>query len=461
VLLLWSLPVFIGFAFSGYSAWLNTPYDAWRMIEVVIVSLFGMWTLFSRRPPTSFASSAAYGWTLWTLLLLLTASTALSTSPGRAATDAALYLLLAAFIYSQSQLYRRKPRQVEHIAALIAVAPMLMLILLSQCIIDQWHGLTVSSWHGGFSNIRMLDDALLPCLFLLWQRPIWLSRVFYTRAIAQFTISAAVYLLSSIYLLVFWLDGARAGFLSIAVGLIIVSLRRDYWHRLHLPLISLILAALGYAAIAHWVPSMVADTLFRSDSSLRNELWLKAFHLWQGHPLLGVGGDHYIISAPWMLNGHPHNIILQFMSEWGAATLLIIGLCIPLLLHTFFHFSALPIFIVAGVAAIFTDSLLSGIFVYPLSQVICSVLMAWLIAALPESRTATKAPLQMTTALWAYWQTPFKVMIMIAILSLANVHGRDYVCPGCESQDDDNAPRFWQHGRATHLTPVTPGTPAA
>ncbi len=58
--------------------------------------------------------------------------------------------------------------------ALIAILPLFTLVFLP---IALWSRLQGSDgvWRQPFTNIRMLDDALLPCLFLLWLQPAWLN----------------------------------------------------------------------------------------------------------------------------------------------------------------------------------------------------------------------------------------------------------------------------------------------
>ena len=123
-----------------------------------------------------------------------------------------------------SYLFRIHRHFSENITALIAILPMLTLIFLPISIWDRLYG-GDGVWTQSFTNIRMLDDALLPCLFLLWLQPAWLSPKKYSTLLRKTLITTLVYIVSTIYLLSFLFHGARAGLLAISRPLAKVNLR--------------------------------------------------------------------------------------------------------------------------------------------------------------------------------------------------------------------------------------------
>ena len=218
--------------------------------------------------------------------------------------------------------------------------------------------------------------------------------------------------------------------------------------------------ALVFFILQQTTPDLHPNPILRTGSSGRYELWQKTITLWFQHPLFGVGGDNFVISDPWRLNGHPHNIALQFVSEYGFTGILAILLLIPISIQIFKFRQTLPAFAIAAMIAVIVDSLFSGILVYPLSQILGLWPLAWLIAMLPThphpASTPTSARHATQTSLkfiFNSWQQMLKIATVLAILAMLYVHAQDFICIKCSSVDAYNAPRFWQYGRALHLEP--------
>lgn len=455
LLLLCGVPLLALIAFSDtHVYWVKDAYDGWRIFQIILLMMLGVYALFIRTNSTSFSPQTTQTLTLAIPVLfgLVVTSSWLSEHPARAAADAALYALLAISVWAQADLFKKNPKTPEYIAAWLAVLPLFVVMSLFTGLSQAISGKTDYNWHQPFANIRMMDDALLPCLFLLWHRPAWLGKNFFQNQAVNKAITLAIYLTSTAYLLILWYDGARAVLISILAGLGFIALfRRDYWSKLRLPLLTLLGAGLLFVALRHVIlPDFLANPVLRSGSSGRDGLWLKTLQLWQENTILGVGGNNFVTSKPWLLNGHPHNMPLQWLSEWGAAGLLALILLIPLTIQFFRHRQILPAFILAGAIAVGVDALFSGVFVYPLSQMLGVWSLAWLIALLPTSPTHPK-----TT--FVSWHLMLKGIAVIAIFTMLSIHVRDITCRNCMSTDNDNAPRFWQYGRALHLVPIGSG----
>lgn len=464
ILLLCSVPLLAFIAFSSLSYGVADAYDEWRTLQVIILFLLGTYSLFMCTKSTVLAKKDNYfvKFGLPVLLILIVCSLVQAQHFERAAADAALYGLLAIGVWSQANLFRKNESIAPKIAALLAVLPTLTIIFLPINLVGIACGLENNEWHQLFSNVRMFDDALLPCMFLLWQRPAWLSINFSKNKLLNSMSSAIIWLISLIYFMGLWLDGARADLLSVLIGLALVGvLRRDQFIELRLPAFTLVGSGILYALLIHIFPNMASFTITRTDSSLRNELWSKALHLWQMHPIFGAGGDSFALSEPWRLNAHPHNILIQLISEWGFAGILAVCLLIPLAIQIFRNRKTLPAFAMAAVAAICVNASVSGALVYPLSQTLGLWSLAWLISLLPKQHAEVlqdntlhgytiKFQIKRSSSLFP-WQLTFKVMAVLAITVMLSVHGRDIICSHCRSLDIENAPRFWQHGRALHL----------
>lgn len=463
-LLLCGVPLLALIAFSDSKVyWVQDAYDGWRIFEIILLMMLGTYAVFMRPQHTSLSAETSKTLTIATpiLLGLIVVSCWQAEYSARAVIDAALYALLAISVWAQANLFKKNPRIAAHIAAWLAILPIFVVSSLFSAIAQAINGNNNDEWHQSFANIRMLDDALLPCLFLLWQRPAWLAQNTSKNPFINIALTIALYSISTAYFLILWYDGARAVLISIMIGLGLIAIfRRDLWSQLRLPLFTLLGAFALFLALRHIIPDFAANPILRTGSSGRDGLWIKTIQLWHEHPILGVGGNNFVTSNPWLLNGHPHNIPLQWLSEWGVAGLMAMLLLIPLAQKLFQDRQLLPAFAFAAVIAVGIDALFSGVLVYPLSQILGVWALAWLVAALPTQpqdpyAAASNHPQQkMTSARFLSWQNMFKMMAVMAILSMLIIHGQDILCNDCMSTDNDNAPRFWQYGRALHLVPI-------
>ena len=465
-LLVCGVPLLALIAFSDANVyWVKDAYDGWRIFQIIVLMILGCYAVFTRVNNTVLSPQTSKTLTMTLLVIfgLVVATISQSEHSARAAADAALYALLAMSIWSQADLFRKNQAAAAHIAALLALLPLFVVWILFTSLYLAIDGKTLNDWHQSFANIRMLDDALLPCLFLLWQRPAWLQKNTSQNPFISTGITSAIYVISTAYFLILWYDGARAVLISIIVGLGFVAIfRRDYRPNLRLPLLTLLGAGLLFLTLKHIIsPNFLANPILRSGSSGRDDLWLKTLQLWYEHPILGVGGNNFVTSNPWLLNGHPHNLPLQWISEWGIAGLLTMLLLIPLGFIFFRHRRILPAFALGAVVAVGVDALFSGVLVYPLSQMLGVWSFAWLVSLLPtyplDSNTSTHPHffVKMTAQRpLISWHFMLKMIALIALLVMLTVHGRDMICSHCMSTDNDNAPRFWQYGRALHLVPI-------
>ncbi len=465
ILLLCGVPLLALIAFSDSNLyWVRDAYDGWRIFQIILLMMLGGYAVFIQTHSTSFSQPISKTLTTALPILcgLMVASSWQAEHSARAAADGSLYLLLAISVWAQADLFRKNPAVAAHIAAWLAVLPLFTIISLLTSLAHALATDTTSGWHQSFANIRMLDDALLPCLFLLWQRPAWLAKNTDRNHILNTLITCTIYLTSTAYMLILYYDGARAALFSTLVGLGFIAIFwRDSWSKLRLPLLTLLGAGILFLVLKQIIlPDFFANSILRTSSSGRGDLWVKSLQLWQEHPILGIGGNNFVTSNPWLLNGHPHNLPLQWLSEWGVAGLLALLLLLPLAYNFFRHRQILPVFAFGAVVAAGIDALFSGMLDYPLSQMLGVWSLAWLVSLLPTHplnsslATANNHPVKMISkSHFLSWQFMLKVIAVVAILAMLFVHGRDIICSNCMSTDNDNAPRFWQYGRALHLVP--------
>ena len=454
--LLYSIPLFAFIAFSSLSAyWVQAPYDGWRIYELFILMAFGAYLICTKKINAGLFSAKTNK--VMAIILIIMASLVACSSyyaqySQRAIADAALYFLLASGIYVQAVLFRKNPSIAPQIAAWLAVLPMLSLIFLPIAIYDISQG-RPGVWTQSFSNIRMLDDALLPCLFLLWQRPAWLSKNPSKTKLFNHFLTSIIYTISVIYILSFLLHGARAGLLAIGVALICsVLVRLKEWRHLLLPVNSIIIASICFFIFSHnQVSATGGSALIRAGSSERVEIWQKSIHLWQQHPFLGTGGNSFLLNPPYMTQGHPHNIAFQLLSEWGITGVLALLLLIPLIVLIIKKQNTLPTFVLASILALAVNAMLSGTLIYPVSQLLALWPLAWIISLLPISTINPSISNKALPSNFLSINTTFKILAGAAVVAILSIHGHDMFCNNCMSTDWEGAPRFWDAGRALHL----------
>lgn len=445
--LLVSLPIFSFIAFSSLSAyWVQAPYDAWRIYEIFILLSFSAFLIFSKNNVLDLFNSKTSFWlknTLFIIVILIAVSCYFAQYSQRALADTTFYFLLAVTVYAQAIILKKHPDWAAQIAAWLAVLPMLSLIFLPIALFDIWHG-RPGTWTQSFTNIRMLDDALLPCLLLLWARPAWLAVCPEQNKWKSWTIHSLVFIVSTIYLLSFLFHGARAALFALSIGLaFIIIFRCVSWKKLILPFGTIIAASTIFFLFKKYQIAS-GSKLIRSGTSGRTELWEKAIKLWSEQPIWGIGGNHFSLYPPNYISAHPHNILIQWFSEWGLAGVLVFLLLCPLVYTVFKYRCNISPFILAAVVALAVNALFSGVLVYPVSQILALFPLAWAMAQLPTAQT---------TYHYKTISPSIKILIVVISIALLSVHYKDLFCKDCMSADWHGAPRFWDAGRASHLIP--------
>lgn len=445
------IPLFSFIVFSSLSFyWVKAPYDAWRIYEILLLifaNILGIQLIFQQKYQIidiKFDKNISLIISILVFIILISAAN--SHYPPRAYADASLYFLLFSACIIYAYLFKKYYLLTNQIIALVAVLPLLTLIFLPIAIWDRLNG-GIGSWTQSFTNIRMLDDALLPCLFLLWLRTGFLKNNEDSKRIKNWILTIFLYTISTIYLLNFLFHGARACLLSIFIGLVIIFIHtnKNSLHSLKLPIISSVIAITLYISYHQILPNLIGSSLARSDSSGRIDLWLKSLKIWYEHPFIGVGGNHFLLQEPYTVIAHPHNIWLKFLSEWGAAVFIFTGLLYLIFNQIKSRLPLIPPILIGGTVAIFINSILSGSLIYPVSQITSLCILAYALSFCLNPNT-TPSNKNSSKYLWILLIVLFSSIILI-------VHGQDIFCINCISIDFEGAPAFWDSGRPLHLEP--------
>ncbi|MDR6534739.1 O-antigen ligase family protein [Variovorax soli] len=445
--LAWMIPAFAVVAFSGVITFLRIadPYDFYRKAQIICLSILIAFS--APRLPMVIHGERRSG--LWAGAILL-ALLAICLHGGGwspfSIADATLYGMLFLGVLSYARLFQRDPQSQDRSALILALAPLLNVWLMFLSTIDLFISGTWNDWQLVFSTIREFDDALLPCLFLLWHRPGGLARA---------RIIPLVWLLSTLYLLALWQDGARSVLLSAIGALLLLGVLRRDAAMLRLPVSSLAVAgALFYAMRWLFDSDHTTRTVFRLTTSYRSNLWDGAVESWIRSPLMGIGGDQFGRHDGLVIAMHPHNIALQWIGEYG-----LLGTGVVVLVGVFVYrlvrgHRRVPPFCLGALIACVMNSLLSGAFIYPLSQLLIIWTAGWALAryrkhstsaaaaaAAPGENVATRAPIMLVSA--------------ALLTGMWAVHGGDVLSRASSNDSGSTSPpRFWQRGAVLHLDRV-------
>ena len=198
------------------------------------------------------------------------------------------------------------------------------------------------------------------------------------------------------WILLFY-SASRGAILSLSLGIFITAMiyRKLAWPFIRLQLAYIAAGFLGYHVLFQLIPylrgsAIVTGTVMRDSTSDRLELWSQCLNLIQNHPVFGVGPMHFAWYSN--TNAHPHNSVLQIIAEWGLpAALLILAIAgygligwlkkfnIGSLLHKSSLDCNLAIALFFSAVTSFVYSLVDGVIVMPISQVLMFTIIGLMI----------------------------------------------------------------------------------
>lgn len=206
-----------------------------------------------------------------------------------------------------------------------------------------------------------------------------------------------------------------------------------------------------------WEVGNFAGDRLTTSLSAREVLWQQAWGMIKDRPLLGFGPMHFAdIWNP--VGSHPHQAILQWASEWGVpSTLIVMGLAFQGLFATWQlirkrALSSEPIDLLrlclfASLIGALTQSMVDGVIVMPYSQLWLALVVGWLLA-LHEWQMPLRPVSQLGNGLWLASLTLAAGLLLYTIV-------RDF--PQTEAREQQFAqefggrylPRFWMQGVIT------------
>jgi len=244
------------------------------------------------------------------------------------------------------------------------------------------------------------------------------------------------------------------------------------YRRLARPFLLLQLKCFGcgfliYELLFVWLPklnagggSVVVQTVLRGDTNDRIYLWTHAWKMIQAHPWLGVGPMHYAW-YPNNMAAHPHNSVVQLACEWGLpATGLILFFLGYGLFRWLKRFNAntlkaapeseqvLVVALFFTVVASAFYSLVDGVIVMPLSQVMMAVVLGLMIGLYRQSDPPVPVKPLNDLAHRVFAGATLAVMVWAVLPELLPRILGDYEMIPMGYQVI--GPRFWQEGGIPH-----------
>jgi O-antigen ligase len=308
----------------------------------------------------------------------------------------------------------------------------------------------------GFSNVRAFNQYQLWTLSLLCLPLLGFN-------IERTSIRRWLSVIMAGWWVLLFASASRGVLLAWLVAMLVTAgcYRQLAWPLLRLQLTGFITGLSSYGLLFHLLPfflvgGVLTQTILRDTTNDRIGLWKQAVSMIQTHPWFGVGPMHYAW-YPNAIAAHPHNSVLQLAAEWGLpATVLMLTLAgygvfcwlrcfnvVTLQTATDRHFAIVLFFTLVANACY---SLVDGVIVMPLSQVMMAVVIGLMLGLYDEQ--------QPNGVRRKYLVHPiFAGIILVAMVwsvlpeLLPRILGNEQMIPrGYQTM----GPRFWQEGGIAH-----------
>lgn len=305
---------------------LTSFHDSQRLLELVLVGLILLHNILftNRESPSSYSQPMRYGF--YTLITLAIASSYLAKSPRHALIEISLFAGLAYLTVLTVRLYRDNDTLlIKQLTYAFWASILLYMVSFYVGYITATIFNTPVKWPNpltGFSSIRSFNQ------YQLW-------------TLGLITLPLLAFDFKSTYTrrwlhvgIIFWwvllfYSASRGALFAWFLGMLVTAViyKKLAWPFIRLQLMHITAGFFSYELLFKIIPSLrssalVTGTIMRDTTNDRIELWQQCFNLIQDHPIFGVGPMHFA----WVsrLSAHPHNSVLQIMAEWGLPAALLI-----------------------------------------------------------------------------------------------------------------------------------------
>lgn len=414
--------------------WRHCP--AWMRVALLIVLLLGLWSAVMAALPRW----ALLEWSMTLCLGLLLMGVAAASRFDDALRDS----VLIGWIYVVALAYSLK-----------SVLAYLLMFLVGA---DYQLAFSVEEMFPGFSNVRFfghIQTMLLPFLVLpalLWGRGLWQRALLL--AVPAFWWMLAI------------ASGTRGSWVALFIGamtaVFLGGTAGKRWFRFQL--VALFAGSIGYVILIIGLPGLLSQSgsfIYREQDLIslsgRGRLWQLSLDLVMAHPWLGIGPMHFAHRLS-VIASHPHNVVLQWMAEWGVPAMLLLVTVIARAIVTFServwqrcqagfttHIQLINVALLSSLTGAAAQAMVDGVMVMPISQILIVLLGGWAWgSAQKEKLLSKKSTLIVRT--WALMSlTVLLVCVWPEIIGLEE-RLRAHLSTYPLGSTPTLLPRFWIHG---------------
>jgi O-antigen ligase len=381
-----------------------------QMLLGLVCALALALTMSPHHRPAKLAMAQPWAKGLAALAVLAAAAVSWAPVPAMAGRELALWLGLMAMaaVVATGAAREDTALRLLNVAAVATTLYSALVVLIALTVLASGAALSRPDLFTGYDNLRFFNHVQTVALPLSLAAALHPGNSVLMRRIAQLALVLGGLLL--------FVSAGRGTFLALlgGIGALGLVLGRRAWPVVTPLMAALALGGLLFTLLFVLLPATTAtadvplpdyDTRRLGSDQARLYLWQVAWQHIQAHPGLGVGPMHYA-HMPNAKAAHPHNLPLQLAAEWGLPfALLSIALTGAAMVGfvkrlrgqargaSAVHTGA-ALFL--GCVAVLVDSLVSGNFVMPVSQVWIAVLaglgVAWCRAQGPGSHTTSPSP---------------------------------------------------------------------
>lgn len=314
-------------------------YDEYRVLEIGILLIFGWWAIYSRQLIVNkvellFFAFIGIGSLFWQHPLFII-------------TD----LLLVYLLFKGFQLLNYN----ELITKAMVLGSLVLFLMLPVALFDYINsGTYIANWYPLSWNIRVYNSYFLVLsIFAVW---------FYSTTTKHKNIYL-LFLFLAFYAVL--LDGGRSVTLAYTLFIAIIAI---FNRSARLALVLTYAASWLVYIVTTYSASASSSSLSiaRESSSGRVDLWVNALQCWSQHPIIGCG--FYQLEQFPNLSAHPHNILIQVLTETGLIGFGFLVLIMFKIAKSISWNLKQNYFVIAALLAVSIDLSLSGIHVYPITQ---------------------------------------------------------------------------------------------
>lgn len=359
-------------------------HDSQRMVELLLISLLLIKSIAYRKNTFFLPIDKPMRYAIYILAALAIVSSYLAISPRHAMIEISLFAGLFYLALFVARLYHENSMQlIKRLTYVFWGSILLSMVAFYVGYLTATIFKTPVIWPApitGFNNVRFFNQYQLWTLGLI-TLPLLTFDFKNTRTRYWLHLGVICW-----WVLLFH-TASRGVLLSWGLGILVTAAiyRKLAWPLIRLQLIHISTGFLSYQILFELIPllrgsAVVTGTIVRDTTSDRIELWKQALQLIQDHPTFGIGPMHFAWYSP--ISAHPHNSVLQIMTEWGlpAALLILMITCYGLFcwLKKFNignlqtktnHDCNLAIILFFTVITNAAYSLVDGVIVMPISQV--------------------------------------------------------------------------------------------